>query len=433
MRAAATVLLMAALPAPLCAQQPPAGAQDAASSPLRGAAERVVRVLRGEQSAAAVFAPSFLAAVPEAQLRTLTAQFEREHGRLLAVEALTPAGDAAANVTLRFERALARAGMTIETGAPHRVTGLRITSFEPLGDNAGKIAADLAALPGRTAAWFGPLGGGAPVLSHNADTQLPLGSAFKLYVLAALDRAVREGRHRWDQVVPLAARSYPSGLTQDWPADTPVTLATLATLMIQISDNTATDRLIALLGRDRVEAEMRLTNPRAAASLPFLTTRELFVIKADPALRARFAAAGEGARREILREIAARFDPPAQIGAAFAGPPIASDRLEWFASPQELAALLNGFTGPEMTRIRGILAANNGGIDAATAARWRSIGYKGGSEPGVLNLTWLLQDRAGNWHMLTLGWNDPAAPVDTARLHALAMRMLALAPLAPAP
>ena len=43
---------------------------------------------------------------------------------------------------------------------------------------------------------------------------------------------------------------------------------------------------------------------------------------------------------------------------------------------------------------------------------------KGGSEPGVLNLTWLVRNRAGTWHVVTGSWNNPAAPLEEHRLAA---------------
>lgn len=58
---------------------------------------------------------------------------------------------------------------------------------------------------------------------------------------------------------------------------------------------------------------------------------------------------------------------------------------------------------------------------------WQSLGYKGGSEPSVMNLSWLLQDQAGKWHVVTLlVGNAPEASLsfdawigDGLRLHSL--------------
>ena len=52
---------------------------------------------------------------------------------------------------------------------------------------------------------------------------------------------------------------------------------------------------------------------------------------------------------------------------------------------------------------------------------------QGGSEPGVLNLSWLLQDHAGEWHVVTLTTNNPDAAIDAEAFRALAMRAIALA------
>ncbi len=54
------------------------------------------------------------------------------------------------------------------------------------------------------------------------------------------------------------------------------------------------------------------------------------------------------------------------------------------------------------------------------------VGYKGGSEPGVLNLTWLIRSRAGVWHVVTGSWNNPAAPIEDARFIALMARAVQL-------
>ena len=388
-------------------------------------ANEAVAVLKSERPAEEVFAPAFLAQVSPAQLQQVSAQLTTVHGALLGVEEVTPTGPNSASIALRFEKATGRGVMTLAADAPHLVIGLQLQSFAVAGDSAAKVEADLEALPGTVNAWFGPLDAGEPVLSLNADRPLALGSAFKLYVLAALARSVAEGRHRWDEIVPLTARSFPSGVTQDWPQGAPVTLQTLATLMLQISDNTATDQLIAVLGRPVVEAELRRTDADAARTLPFMTTREMFLIKSDPQLRASYQAATEAERRRILAGLGSRDAPTATVAAAFGGSPLAIDSVEWFASPESLRRLMRTLADPQFERARSLMTANRN-LDERAASKWSYVGYKGGSEPGVLNLTWLLQDNAGRWHMLTLGWNNPAAPVDTATLDALAKRLLAL-------
>jgi beta-lactamase class A len=49
--------------------------------------------------------------------------------------------------------------------------------------------------------------------------------------------------------------------------------------MISGSDNTAADRLAALVGRSSLEAQVATTLAHASLDQPFLRTRELFVLK----------------------------------------------------------------------------------------------------------------------------------------------------------
>jgi hypothetical protein len=45
--------------------------------------------------------------------------------------------------------------------------------------------------------------------------------------------------------------------------------------------------------------------------------------------------------------------------------------------------------------------------------QYKYIGFKGGSEPGVFNTTYLLQRaRDGKWLFLTVGFNDTSAAID---------------------
>ena len=405
--------------------------QPVASAPatLQTRAADVVAFFKGDVAAEQIFSASFLAAVPPTQLTAVVTQTTAQFGPAIAVEKVTPTGPASATLSLRFEKAIISGPMTID--AAGKISNLLLNDIAAIDDSPAKILSDLQALPGVTNAWFGPLNGGEPMFVHNGAEPLALGSTFKLYVLSALSRSIAQGEHRWDEVVSLDTRSFPSGLTQDWPKDAPVTIQTLATLMIQISDNTATDRLIALLGRNRIEVELAASNSHASRNLPFLTTREVFLLKADAALRQSYSAADESTRRSILAGLASREASLQSVVSALGTAPVAIDSLEWFASPADLRALLRRLTGPEHATTRAIMAASPGMGDAARKD-WPYVGFKGGSEAGVLNLTWLLRGRDDRWHMLTLGWNDPAAAVDQNKLIPLALRILALSDGSPA-
>lgn len=411
--------------APLAAQEV-ATDEQAVAGTLEQRTAQVVGLINGTLDPQEAAADSFLQAIPPEQLRAFGAQLTAQFGQALAVESIEPVGATRAAITIRMERALASGGIAIQAQPPGKITELLLQSFTPIDDSADKITADLVTMPGSAAVWFGPLDGEPMFAFGDPQQQLALGSTFKLYVLAALERAVAEGRLGWDDVVMLGDKSFPSGITQNWPDGAPLTLHTAAILMISISDNTATDLLIDAVGRDAVEAEMRATGHSSPAlSTPFLKTVEMFVLKGGDQGVA-YAQADEAGRRAILGELVTQGVDPAPILAVFSGgAPKMIDTIEWFASMEDQLGLMRRLAETEDDTARQIMAVNTA-LGGGARAGWSYVGYKGGSESGVRNLSWLLRDAAGAWHMLALGWNNPAAEIDTAALMAVAQRILAL-------
>src|SRR5579863_767228 len=149
--------------------------------------------------------------------------------------------------------------------------------------------------------------GGSCQQVHGLDpgTPAPLGATFKLYVLDALGQAVAAGKVRWDQPLTVTGqlKSLPPGELREEPDGTQVSVLDAAAAMISLSDNTATDMLISLLGRPAVEAALTGTGMAdPALDRPFLTTREIFTLKLRqwPALANRYLAADEPGRQTLL-------------------------------------------------------------------------------------------------------------------------------------
>ena len=393
-------------------------------------AGQIVRVMQGELPAEAVFAPSFLAAVPAQQLEALTAQLVDQYGRVVASDDASYKGNGAASFDVLFEKARGAASLQLAADAPYQVTGFRISSMTPQDDTPEKILDDLAALPGTAGIGVYRLAEDRPqpVLGWKADMPMAVGSTFKLYVLSALAREIREGRRNWDDIVPLQRRSVPSGQMQDWPENAPVTLQTLATMMISISDNTATDTLMRLLGREALAAEVIASGHSVPErTLPLLTTVELFALKSgDPARIAAYSAADRAGRAALLEQWAPSLVRERVDGAKLAGSePVAIDSIEWFASAGDIARLFQRLRDLDDPTVLKILAANPA-LPQEEREYWSYTGYKGGSEAGVLNLSWLLADASGDWYVVSASWNDPAKPLDNTRLELLAMRILGM-------
>lgn len=416
---------------PLWAQENPAQMTEAEErSPIEMRAVQVVAMINGEVEPEAVLSKAFLKAIPPDQIKQFAQRLVTQYGPALSVERLDPNTGTRSAYEVRFERGIAKGGLATDPSEENRVSELVFRSVEPIasdGDTIQKIKAELDALPGTVSAYFGPLDDNMPALSLNADTPLGLGSTFKFYVLAALGKQVADGERSWDDIVPLSVKSFPSGMMQDYPPGSPHSLHTYASMMISISDNTATDQLIEVLGRDVVYQTMVASaHSTPELSRPFITTRELFLLKGGDKERLEAYADGNlDERTDILASLEDDAPTQEQIFAAFSGPPIRID-VEWLSSANDLLNLFDYMrltSDPEVFNIMGI----NKGVGDEYLKAWEYVGHKGGSEPGVRNLTWLLTDANGVDHVLTLGWNNPNAGISTQTLMGFAQRILMLA------
>ncbi len=383
-------------------------------------------MLEGQVPPEQVFAPSFLAAVPDSQLKAIADQLIAANGAIRAVDEVSYKGNGAASFDLVFEKARASATLQLDTAAPYLVTGFRIGAVAPIDHTPAKLLEDFSALPGDAAFGVYSLAedGPQPILTRRPMEQMAIASTFKLYVLSALVQDIKAGKRHWDDVVKLDVRSIPSGQMQNWPAGSPVTLHTLAAMMISISDNTATDMLMRVLGREAVEAEVIASgHSEPSRILPVLRTVEFFALKNDAARIAAWKAADDARQRALLAEWAPTLTAAnVDVSKLATSGPTAIDSIEWFASAEDIARILMRLRDSGDKAALEILAINPM-VSPDQAARWDYTGYKGGSEAGVLNLSWLLKDKQGRWFAITASWNDPSAKLDDTKLIMLAQRL----------
>jgi hypothetical protein len=258
-----------------------------------------------------------------------------------------------------------------------------------------------------------------PIHAVDAGTPAPLGSAFKLYVLDALARAVAAGTVSWNQQLTITSqlKSLPSGVLQNDPDGTRVTVQQAAADMISDSDNTAANLLMALVGRPAVEAaaaDSGMANP--GLNVPFLNTRELFVLKLIdwPQLANRYLAQTPAGRQAMLTST---VDPVPYSALTAVNPAVWTsprdiDSLEWFASPTDIchvyASLAALASQPNLAPVASVLQINNGGI-TLDPSQWRSVWFKGGSEPGVLTLNYLATTSGGQTYVVSVLAENPRA------------------------
>jgi Beta-lactamase enzyme family len=413
--------------APALAKAPAKSVSTLPAQPLDLRIGQLPSVLSGTLKYEDYFSPSFLAAVPSAQLKTISDQFVAQHGKPLKVIGVETKGPTSATIRIEFEKAIATADITVESAAPNKVVGLLVKGFELKGDSLAKIDTDFAALPGKVGYLVEKIGADGKrqqIAGRATGQQFAIASTFKLYVLAELASQVQAGRRSWSDVVPILETNHSSPATQNWPRNTPVTLQTLATWMISVSDNAATDALMRVLGREAIEEKLATIGHSAPdKTLPMLTTVEVFALKSNLALRARFEKASEAQQRDLLVSEAATLKYERINMAALGSGPVAIDSIEWFASPSDIANLLNNIRRTGNQTALDVMAVNKG-VSPTSAEKWRYLGYKGGSEPGVASMSYLGQSTAGDWFVVSGSWNNPAKEVDTSAFAALMARLV---------
>lgn len=428
----AVAMLAAALPASTTLAQSPETTAPAPATAFDRRAAQLVDLLAGRIAFADYFDPSFQKAVPEAQFKTFIAGLIAQYGKPVAIDSATPTSGRSGTVLLRFERGVATVLLDVGVAAGERVTGLRVTGVTVANDSFDKVAAEIAALPGQTGFLVAELGdaGVRPLASANADRQFAVGSTIKLYILDELAAQVAADKRKWSDVVPLSHFSFSSAGTANWPADTPVTLQMLANWMISVSDNGATDTLIHLLGRAPIEARMKdAGHSDPSRNIPLLTTVEAFALKGNNFndLRPVFIKSEDAAQRKLIESNQNRLTLANVDGISFTDGPRFIDSLEWFASPNDIARLMVDLRARQSRTLLAAMAINNG-VGPVAAADWTYLGYKGGSENGVLSMSLLGQRKSdGKWYVVTASWNNPDANVDTGPLIGLVTRLLALA------
>jgi beta-lactamase class A len=283
-----------------------------------------------------------------------------------------------------------------------------------------EVDSDLAELGpevGFLAARVSPDGTCEPVHEVEPSTARPIASQFKLFVLGAVAERIAAERLSWDQAVTVegAVKSLgnteESGSLQFAPDGTPVSVEEAATKMISISDNTATDLLVGLLGREAVEAQFGEWAADPSANEPFLTTREMFLLHYVPGLADRYLATPQDRRAAFL---ASSVDPRpiSDIGAGYSPEPRYIEDIEWFASPDDVCRAFAGLQqlaeDEPSSPLPAVLSREVAGI-GLDPSEWPTVWYKGGSEPGVLTLGWLATDGDGETFVVEAMVSNPEA------------------------
>lgn len=295
-----------------------------------------------------------------------------------------------------------------------------------------KLLKEIETVPGRRAFLFAELTDKGPVslYASEAKERFAIGSSFKIFILGTLIDEVNKSKRRSEDTMLLRRDLIgpPSSELATWPAGSPVTLHTLALKMMSISDNTATDHLLYLLGRTRVEEQMQsMGHSDPTLNRPLSSTREMVMIRDKKAAGRgeKWRKLDEAGKRKMLdTEIAKLHDYEA---ADF--DTTAFDVAEWYATPSDMAHSLDWLrrhTGPDdsgRALLQVMTVETKLKYDRKT---WPFIGFKGGSEDQVLCGNWLLQHKNGKWYTFHVYFNNDKGKLKPEELGMVMQKMFAV-------
>jgi len=367
------------------------------------------------------FTKAFLSSVPASEVLSIFSQFSAMKPWTLIGFDGTPTNTALVALVKRGDGQVWRLSLNVDgTGL---IDGLLLNTAadkDPALASFDAVDARLKTLAPNVSVLAATIDKGACTALHAlaADTSRPLGSQFKLYILAALAESVKNGAHAWTDTIAIddKLKSLPSGTFQDQATGTKLPVTAFVENMISISDNTAADHLLFFVGRTNVEDALgKNGHHNPADDQPFFSTRELFDMKLLLTAQDRtdFLASTVTDKRTKLQTYDDTLDPRTFSGSWTN--PINVDTLEWFATPNDLCQLMSNLKdygdAPATAEVKKALSINPGIPD--DAGLFSYIGFKGGSEPGVLTLSFLLQRKKdGAFRFYSVETMNTAAPVN---------------------
>lgn len=345
------------------------------------------------EEAAEHFSSAFLDQVPADQLAQVLAGIRAEPvtlTRVGAVQDLPDGGQStelsvSAGEPLRVSIAVDGdgliSGLLLQPGVPEDLP--EVGSWDELDEMFGDLG-------GTTRVYVGEAADGGCTTAHATGGSMepaPSGSIFKLIVLAAVVDAVAAGDLTWEQELTITpeVKSLPTGELQDREDGSVVSVREAATLMISVSDNTATDLLMQTVGPEVLRAVVERISDDPDRLTPLLSTRQAFQLAWNaPSVRERWTGADPARRTALLDEL------PTDLGHLASNPFAANevvwpDGVGWFLTGEEICrahAILQEQAGTDAgAPVRTILGANPGLVPPEGASYQ---GFKGGSMPGVL-------------------------------------------------
>lgn len=269
-------------------------------------------------------------------------------------------------------------------------------------------------------------------------------SIFKIWVLAGVAEAVESGAVRIGQtVLRTDAEEAPGGPVANEPDNTPFSVLELAELMLGISDNTATDLLHELVGRDAMNAiPAAFGHAEPDLLTPFLNISETFHLL----FSVPFASANgylNGSEVQQAAFVTGTLEPLGSFAASGGGFNNAelTTTVTWRASPIDICKAFARHRTWAPGSDEALLVERSLGAGIAQPNlrnAWDRVWYKGGSlvveadagNPGfeqvVLTHAWLLEEVGSQPFVVVALSNGPTDDIDALDVQSITGRILEL-------
>ncbi len=273
------------------------------------------------------------------------------------------------------------------------------------------------------------------VVQTSATSLRATGSIFKLWIMGALARAVANGTITTEQMVPMvAAKLALAGTINSEPLNTPFPVSDLAALMIGISDNTATDLLHGLVGRnliDQVVNDYGVAQPLVLTPLLGISEQFSLYFSFSLSTAMSYVNGTEVFQENFLQTQIAPLLPV--TGGPYANSSILTAGT-WRATPMDICAAFAQLRRlPQGSDAMDLVNHAMGAGVAQPDVRnyWDRVWYKGGSLSSgagfhVLTHAWMLQNTGQDPYVVVAMSNSDAGGIDQYRVQSIAGRILEL-------
>lgn len=306
--------------------------------------------------------------------------------------------------------------LRLELGVDPETNKIDILDLRPVSGGSGgdpTLKTGFEEFPGGTSLFAaevpGPGEDFAPVavMEFNPRRALAIGSASRLFVAAAAGRAVAGGALSWDEPIEAdpGLRSLPWSRTAALAPGATIAARDLARAALFDADATATDLLANRIGRDTIERTVAALAEQPELNVPFLTTRERWVIEQGPhgMLCRRWAEADERERRRMLgRKGPVGRGEPSVLVHLLQRRPVCADGAGWFASAADLCTALSDMVSRDAGVWGGALERDEPGVDRSV---WPRGVVLDDERFGVRTIAGVFERDDGRWFAIAAVWN----------------------------